>query len=74
MLRSTTFIFRYLKSDFIVMTSANKPGEPMFIDDGVFGLELDVVLRHNLKIHNRVDDSVIKFVAGRRLIIRQFLR
>ncbi len=64
-------LFKYLKSDFIVMTSANKPGEPMFIDDGVFSLELDAVLRHNLKIHNRVDDSVIKFVAGRRLIIRR---
>ena len=64
-------LFEYLKSDFIVMTSANKPGEPMFIDDGVFSLNLDAVLRHNLKIHNRVDDSVIKFVAGRRLIIRR---
>ncbi len=64
-------LFRYLESDFIVMTSANKPGEPMFIDDGVFSLELDAVLRHNLRIHNRVDDSVIKFVAGRRLIIRR---
>ncbi|WP_457549456.1 carbamoyltransferase HypF [Archaeoglobus sp.] len=64
-------LFNYLKSDFIVMTSANKPGEPMFIDDGVFSLELDAYLRHNLKIHNRVDDSVIKFVGRRRLIIRR---
>jgi len=64
-------LFSHLKSDFIVMTSANKPGEPMFIDDGVFSLELDAYLRHNLKIHNRVDDSVIKFVGGRRLIIRR---
>ena len=64
-------LFNYLKSDFIVMTSANKPGEPMYIDDGVFSLELDAYLRHNLKIHNRVDDSVIKFVGRRRLIIRR---
>ncbi|WP_457550224.1 carbamoyltransferase HypF [Archaeoglobus sp.] len=64
-------LFNYLKSDFIVMTSANKPGEPMFIDDGVFSLELDAYLRHNLKIRNRVDDSVIKFVGRRRLIIRR---
>ncbi len=64
-------LFNYLKSDFIVMTSANKPGEPMYIDDGVFSLELDAYLRHNLKIHNRVDDSVIKFVGKRRLIIRR---
>jgi len=64
-------LFRFLKADFIVMTSANKPGEPMFIDDGVFSLNLDGVLRHNLTIYNRVDDSVIKFVGGRRLIIRR---
>ncbi len=64
-------LFRYLHSDFIVMTSANKPGEPMFIDDGVFSLNLDAVLRHNLRIQNRVDDSVVKFVAGRMLIIRR---
>jgi len=64
-------LFKYLKSDFIVMTSANKPGEPMFIDDGVFSLELDAYLRHNLQIFNRVDDSVIKFVEKRRLIIRR---
>ncbi len=64
-------LFQHLESDFIVMTSANKPGEPMFIYDGVFSLKLDAYLRHNLKIHNRVDDSVIKFVGGRRLIIRR---
>ncbi len=64
-------LFNYLKSDFIVMTSANKPGEPMFIDDGVFSLELDAYLRHNLQIFNRVDDSVVKFVGNRRLIIRR---
>ena len=64
-------LFQHLESDFIVMTSANKPGEPMFIDDGVFSLELDAYLRHNLKIHNRVDDSVIKFVGEKKLIIRR---
>lgn len=64
-------LFNYLKSDFIVMTSANKPGEPMFIDDGVFSLELDAYLRHDLQIFNRVDDSVVKFVGKRRLIIRR---
>ncbi len=64
-------LFKHLKSDFIVMTSANKPGEPMFVDDGVLSLKLDAYLKHNLKIHNRVDDSVIKFVGNRRLIIRR---
>ena len=64
-------LFKFLKADFIVMTSANKPGEPMYIDDGVFSLNLNGVLKHNLRIVNRVDDSVIKFVGGRRLIIRR---
>ena len=64
-------LFRFLKADFIVLTSANMPGEPMFIDDGVFSLPVDAVLRHNLKIANRVDDSVIKFVGNRRMIIRR---
>ncbi|AEA46184.1 carbamoyltransferase HypF [Archaeoglobus veneficus] len=64
-------LFRFLKADFIVLTSANMPGEPMFIDDGVFSLALDAVLRHNLVIANRVDDSVIKFVGNHRMIIRR---
>jgi len=64
-------LFRYLNADFIVMTSANLPGEPMYIDDGVFNLPVDAVLRHNLKINNRIDDSVIKFVGNRRMIIRR---
>ncbi len=62
-------LFRYLKSDYIVMTSANKPGEPMYIDDSVMEL-IPVILTHNLRI-NRVDDSVIKFVDGERMIIRR---
>jgi hydrogenase maturation protein HypF len=64
-------LFRYLNADFIVMTSANLPGEPMYIDNGVFKLPVDAVLRHNLKINNRIDDSVIKFVGRRRMIIRR---
>ena len=64
-------LFNHLKADFLVMTSANYPGEPMYIDDGVFKLPLDGFLRHNMKIHNRVDDSVIKIVDNTRLIIRR---
>ena len=33
--------------------------------------ECDAVLHHNLRIHNRVDDSVVKVVNGRRMIIRR---
>ncbi len=64
-------LFDSMDADFIVMTSANKPGEPMFIDNNVFELKLDGYLLHDLEIVNRVDDSVVKFCDGRRLIIRR---
>jgi hydrogenase maturation protein HypF len=54
-------LFSYLKSDALIMTSANIPGEPMIIDDKtVFSLDADVYLLHNRDIPNRVDDTVIK--------------
>jgi hydrogenase maturation protein HypF len=62
-------LFRFLKADFLVMTSANMPGEPMFLDDPE--LPLDGILRHNLRIYNRTDDSVIKFINGHRMVIRR---
>ncbi len=64
-------LFNYLKSDFIVMTSANLPGEPMCIDEEVFNIKLDAYLTHNLRINNRVDDSVIKFCGEKRMIVRR---
>ncbi|RLI83646.1 carbamoyltransferase HypF [Archaeoglobales archaeon] len=64
-------LFCFLKTNFIVLTSANMPGEPMFIDDSIFELGLDAVLRHNLVIANRIDDSVVKIVGNHRLIIRR---
>lgn len=62
-------LFRFLRADAIVMTSANMPGEPMAIE--MPEIDVDAVLTHNMRIHNRVDDSVVKFVAGRRMIIRR---
>ncbi len=64
-------LFEFMSHDFLVMTSANMPGEPMYIDEGVFNLKLDGYLVHNLKIANRVDDSVVKFCSGKRMIIRR---
>lgn len=64
-------LFSNMKSDFMVMTSANLPGEPMYIDESVFKLGLDGYLTHNLKIVNRVDDSVVKFCGGSRMLIRR---
>jgi len=62
-------LFSYLHADYLVMTSANMPGEPMFIDDSVKEL-VPTILSHNLSI-NRVDDSVVKVVDGKRMIIRR---
>lgn len=53
-------LFRHLKSDAIIMTSGNVPGEPMAIhDDEIARLDVDVYLLHNRRIINRTDDSVI---------------
>jgi hydrogenase maturation protein HypF len=62
-------LFSCLKADYLVMTSANKPGEPMYIHDSVKEL-VPTILTHNLTI-NRIDDSVVKVVDGERMIIRR---
>ncbi|MBD3405604.1 MAG: carbamoyltransferase HypF [Candidatus Lokiarchaeota archaeon] len=50
-----------------VMTSANPTSIPMYIDPERIKSELkniaDYVLTHNRQIHQRVDDSVLKFVT-----------
>ncbi len=56
-------LFSFLKSDCLVMTSANMPGEPMFIDSGVERLGVDAILEHDLRIVNRTDDSVVKVIG-----------
>ncbi|MFO7968357.1 MAG: carbamoyltransferase HypF [Archaeoglobaceae archaeon] len=62
-------LFKFLKADYMVLTSANMPGEPMFLEDPQ--LPVDGTLRHNLKINNRTDDSVIKFVNGNKMMVRR---
>jgi len=62
-------LFHFLKTDALVMTSANLPGEPMATEWPE--IECDAILHHNLRIHNRVDDSVVKVVDSRRMIIRR---
>ncbi len=65
-------LFKYMKADFIVMTSANMPGEPMFIDEGIMdGIKLDGYLVHNLKIASRCDDSVVKILNNKQVFIRR---
>ncbi|MPW39357.1 carbamoyltransferase HypF [Thermococcus sp. 101 C5] len=68
-------LFHYSKSPVYVMTSANYPGMPMVIDNEKAFEELkdlaDYFLLHNRKILNRTDDSVIRFVDGKRAVIRR---
>jgi hydrogenase maturation protein HypF len=56
-------LFKYLKQDVLVMTSANYPGNPMIVDNKIARKELpfaDAFLDHDLRIVNRCDDSVIR--------------
>ena len=54
-------LFSYLKSDAIILTSANLPGEPMITENNkAFSLNADIYLLHNRGIPNRVDDTVLR--------------
>jgi len=65
-------LFSYLKSDALIMTSANLPGEPMIIKNSdAFSLNADVYLLHNRNIPNRVDDSVVRFWKENNFFIRK---
>lgn len=59
-------------SEPLVVTSANRPGEPMCTEtDALAALAAtDAVLTHDRAVTNRIDDSVVRVVDGR----RQFLR
>ncbi len=65
-------LFRNVKSDSLVMTSANLPDEPMLIkNEDAFSLGLDSYLLHNRRIVSRVDDSVLIPFEGRKFFIRK---
>lgn len=59
-------LFKELDELALVMTSANPTGVPMYIDSDVITRELngivDYFLVHNRRIHQRVDDSVMKVI------------
>ncbi len=67
-------LFHHSRSKLYVMTSANLPDRPMVKDnervEEIMGVA-DYFLLHNRRIVNRVDDSVIRFVAGERAVIRR---
>lgn len=65
-------LFKHLKTDAIISTSANIPGEPMIIENkDAFVLGADVYLLHNRKIVSRCDDSVVIPYRGREFLIRK---
>lgn len=59
-------LFKYLDEPALVMTSANPSGVPMYIDpETIHGSLTDIAdyfLLHNRRIHQRADDSVIKYI------------
>ena len=68
-------LFQHSSSPVLVMTSANMPGLPMVIDNETALQELSTVadnfLLHKLKIENRIDDSVVRFIANKPVFIRR---
>jgi hydrogenase maturation protein HypF len=67
--------FEKLKTPAIVLTSGNFSDEPILIDNGKaleqFSEPVDAVVLHNRDIHNRADDSVVKFTGGKERVLRR---
>lgn len=68
-------LLHYCKEPALVMTSANYPGEPMFVsNEDAFGKlrgVADYLLLHNRRIHTRCDDSVIRLTDGQPMFLRK---
>ncbi|MEU7864005.1 carbamoyltransferase HypF [Nonomuraea sp. NPDC049141] len=57
----------------LIVTSANFADSPMLIESGLIceaGLEVDGVLSHDRAIVNRYDDSVVRSLGSRSLLVR----
>ncbi|MDI3483661.1 MAG: hydrogenase maturation protein HypF [Methanobacteriaceae archaeon] len=68
-------LFKHAEKPAYVMTSANKPGEPMIINNkeilGKLKGIADYFLIHNRRIVNRCDDSVVRFRGNDMAFIRR---
>ena len=65
-------LFSMLKTDALVMTSSNVPGEAMITtDEEAFSIDADIYLLHNRRIPNRVDDSVVRLWKDNTFFIRK---
>jgi len=76
MLPSTAMHHLLMEGDYLalVMTSANRKGEPIIIEDGsalaLLDEGIDAVLCHDRPIYRRADDSVTTFFQGKPLLLR----
>ncbi|PUA33877.1 MAG: carbamoyltransferase HypF [Zestosphaera tikiterensis] len=63
------------KDKFLIMTSGNPKGKPMCVSEECVYEKLsryvDYVLVHDREIVNRVDDSVVRFTDGEKVLIRR---
>lgn len=68
-------LLKEVKHNMLIMTSGNRHGFPMCIDEKCVKEKLkgivDYILYHNRKIINRVDDSVIRVSSGKPMILRR---
>jgi len=64
--------FKFLKTNALVMTSANIPGEAMITSDQeAFSIDADFYLLHNRSIPNRVDDTVVRVWKNNNFFLRK---
>ncbi|HID73688.1 MAG TPA: carbamoyltransferase HypF, partial [Thermoplasmata archaeon] len=65
-------LFYFMESDFLIVTSANRRGEPMVTDnEEIFSLNADYYLLHDRDIVNRADDSLLKTFGDNVFFIRK---
>jgi len=68
-------LLKSTKDKFLIMTSGNKRGKPMCIDEECAFRELssfvDFFLLHDRRIVNRVDDSVVRLTEGSPVFLRR---
>lgn len=65
-------LFSHLKADALVMTSANRPGEPMAVrNEEAFGLGADICLLHDQEIVQRADDTVVRLFGDSTFHLRK---
>ncbi len=69
------YLFKYLRTDALVFTSANVSDEPVVMDEEAASKQLagiaDFIVAYNREIHNRADDSVAMVAGNVPMLIRR---